>query len=72
MQEKKSLKIKGIVYKSCVISAMIYGSVTWSLGQNEIDFFAKNSHGENMCGVKLMDKKSTKDQMQILDLNETI
>ena len=26
----------------------------------------------NMCGVKLMDKKSTKDLMWMLDLNETI
>ena len=26
----------------------------------------------NMCAVKLMDKKSTKDLMQIWDLNETI
>ena len=26
----------------------------------------------NMCGVKLMDKKSTKDLMQMLDLNETV
>ena len=26
----------------------------------------------NMCGVKLMDKKSTKDLMQMLDLNEAI
>ena len=25
-----------------------------------------------MCRVKLMDKKSTKDQMQMLDLNEAI
>ena len=25
-----------------------------------------------MCGVKLVDKKSTKDLMQVLDLNETI
>ena len=27
---------------------------------------------KNMCGVKLIDKKSTKDLMQMLDLNETI
>ena len=27
---------------------------------------------KNTCGVKLIDKKSTKDQMQMLDLNETI
>ena len=26
----------------------------------------------NMCGVKLMDKKSTKDPLQMLDLNETV
>ena len=26
----------------------------------------------NVCGVKLMDKKSTRDLMQMLDLNETI
>ena len=26
----------------------------------------------NMCGVKLMDKKSTKDLMQMLDLNEAM
>ena len=26
----------------------------------------------NMCGVKLMDKKSSKDLMQMLGLNETI
>ena len=26
----------------------------------------------NMCGVKLIDKKSTKDLMQMLDMNETI
>ena len=26
----------------------------------------------NMCGVKLMYKKSTKDRMQMLDLKETI
>ena len=25
-----------------------------------------------MCGVKLMDKKSTNDLMQMLDLNETM
>ena len=27
---------------------------------------------KNMCGVKVMDKKSTKDLMQILNLNKTL
>ena len=33
---KFPLKIKGSVYNSCVRSAMLYGSETWCLGQNEI------------------------------------
>ena len=36
LKEISHLRIKGIVYKSCVISVMLYGSETWSLGQNEI------------------------------------
>ena len=27
---------------------------------------------KNMCGVKLMNKKSTRDLMRMLDLNETV
>ena len=34
-RKKLPLKIIGIVYKSCVRSAMLYGSETWCLGQNE-------------------------------------
>ena len=53
---------------------MLYGSETWSLGQNEIGILKRTERAmvRNMCGVKLMDKKLTKDPMQILDLNETI
>ena len=71
---KFHLRIKGIGYKSCVRSAMLYGSVTWSLGQNEIGILLRTERAmeRNMCGVKLMDKKSTKDLMQILDLNEAM
>ena len=32
--KKFPLKIIGIVYKSCVRSAIPYGSETWSIGQN--------------------------------------
>ena len=53
---------------------MLYGSETWSLGQNEIGILQRTERAmvRNMCGVKLMDKKSTKGVMQILDLNETV
>ena len=31
-----SLKTKGMVYRSCVRSAMLYGSETWCLRENEM------------------------------------
>ena len=74
LQKEISLKIKGIVYKSCVRSAILYGSETWSLGLNEIGILQRTEKAmvRNMCGVKLIDKKSTRDILQMLDLNETI
>ena len=68
------MTIKGIVYKSFVRSAILYGSESWSLGQNEKRILqrAERTMERNICGVKLMDKKLTKDLMQMLDLNETI
>ena len=66
------LKIKGSVYKSCVRSAMLYGSETWCVGQNEIGILQKTERAmmRSMCEVKLMDKKSIKDLMQMLDLKQ--
>ena len=53
---------------------MFYGSETWSLGQNEIGLLQRTDRAmvRNMCGVKLIDKKSTKDLMQMLELNVTM
>ena len=53
---------------------MFYGSETWSQGQNEIEILQRTERAivRGMCGVKLMDKKSTKDLMQVLGSNETI
>ena len=53
---------------------MLYGSETWFLGQNEIGILQRfeGAMVRNMCGVKLMDKMSTKNLMQMFDLNETI
>ena len=46
---------------------MLYGSEAWSLGQNEIGILQRieGAMVRNICGVKLMDKKSTKDVMQM-------
>ena len=53
---------------------MLYGIETWCLGQNEIGIFQRIERAMVicMCGVKLMGKKSTKDLILMLDLNETI
>ena len=53
---------------------MFYGSETWCLGQNGIGILQRfeGAMVRNMCGVKLMDKMSTKNLIQMLDLNETI
>ena len=71
---KFPLKVKGTVYKSCVRSAMLYGSETCCLGQNEMGILqrAERAMVRSMYGVKLIDKKSTIDLMQMLDLNETM
>ena len=44
----------------------------WCLIQNEIGILQRTERAMvgNMCGVKLMDKKLTNDQMQMFGLNE--
>ena len=53
---------------------MLYRIETWCLGQNEIGILQRTERimVRNMCGLKLIGKKSTKDLMQMFDLNETI
>ena len=43
-----SLKMKGMIYRSCVRSAMLYGSKTWCLRENEMAILrGTESHGES-------------------------
>ena len=35
------LRMKGIVYRSCVRSAMLYGSETWCLRESEVAILRK-------------------------------
>ena len=67
--ERFSLKLKGIVYRSCVRSAMLYGSETWCLRENEMAILRRTERA--MCGAKLMEKKRTEDLMEMLGLKET-
>ena len=53
---------------------MFYGSEIWYLGQKGIGILQRTERAMvgNMLGVKLMDKKSTKYLMEILDFIKTI
>ena len=64
--------MKRKVYKSYVRSAMLYGSETWCLRENEVAILrrAERSMVRAMCGVKLVDKRNTEEQMDMLGLNK--
>ena len=69
-----SLKMKGRVYRTCVRSAMLYGSETWCLRETEVATLRRTERAmvRAMCGVKLMEKKNTKELMDMLGLSETM
>ena len=60
--------------KCCMRSVKLNGSVTWCLGQNEIGILQRTERAMviSMCVVTLVQKKLTKDLMQMLALNETM
>ena len=55
---KSSLKIKRRIYQSCVRSAMLYGSETWCLRENEMANLRRTKKAimGAMCGVKMIEK----------------
>ena len=57
--KKWSLKMKGRVYKSCVRSAMVYGSETWALRNEDESVLqrAERAMVRIICGVKLRERK---------------
>ena len=58
-----SLQMKGMIYRSCVRSAMLYGSETWCLRENEMAILrtTKRVMVRAMCGAKLMERRRTED-----------
>ena len=64
----------GVRYRTCVRSAMLYGSETWSLRENEMIILRRTERAmvRLMCGVKLVDGKNTEDLMKMLGLKETL
>ena len=56
---KFSLRMKRMVYRSCVRSAMLYGSETWCLREIEMTILRRTERVmvRSMCRVKLVDRK---------------
>ena len=50
-----------MVYQNCVRSAVVYGSETWCLRENEMAILRRTERAmvRAMCGAKLMEKKRT-------------
>ena len=66
-----SLRMKGMFYRSCVRSAMLYGSETWCLKESEMAILRRSERAmmRSMCGLKLMDRKKME---EMLGLKETL
>ena len=65
--------MKGKVYRCCVRS-ILYGSEAWYLKENEKAILRRTERAmvRAMCGQKVVDTKTTEQQMDMLGLKETI
>ena len=68
--KKVLAKMKGMIYWSCVRSAMLYGSETWCLRKTEMEILRRTERA--MYGAKLMEKKRTGDLMEMLGSRGTV
>ena len=71
---KFPLRMKGRVYSRCVRSAILYGSETWCPKENEKAILRRMEKvmARAMCSQKVVDRKITEEQMDMLGLEETI
>ena len=71
--KRSSLRMKGIVYCTCLRSATLYGSETWCLRESEMAILRRTERAmvRSMCGVKLVDRKNMEELMEMLGLRVT-
>ena len=69
-----SLRMKGMVYQSCVRPAMLCGSETWCLRESEMAILRRTKRAmvRSMCKVKLVDTKNMEELMEMLGLKKTL
>ena len=68
------LRMKGKVYRCFARSAILYGSETWCLKENKKAILRRTERAmvRAMCGQKVVGRKTTEEQMDMLGLKETI
>ena len=68
------MKMKGKVYRCCVRSAILHGSEAWCLKENKKAILRRTARAmvRAMCGQKVVDRKTTEEQMDMLGLKENI
>ena len=70
LENRFPLKMKGKLYRCCRRSAILYGSEAWYLKENEKAILRGMVRA--MCGQKVVDKKTTEEQMDMLGSRKTI
>ena len=70
LRNRLLLKTKYKVYRCCIRSAILYGSEAWCLKENEKAILRKTERAR--CCQKVVDRKTTEEQMDMLGLKETI
>ena len=68
------LKMKGKIYRCYVRLAILFGSETWRSKENEKAILKRTERDimRAMCSQKAVDKKTTEEQMDMLELKETV
>ena len=71
---KFPLRMKGKVYRCCVRSAILYESKAWCPKENEKAILRRTERimVRAMCGQKVVYRKTTEEQMDVLGLRKTI
>ena len=66
------MRMKGKVYRCCVRSAILYGSETWYSKENvKAILRTERAMVRVMCVQKVANRKTTEEQMDMLELKET-
>ena len=68
------LKMKETIYQSCIRSAMLNGSETWCLRENEMAILRRTEKVtmRAMCGVKMIEKRRSQELMSLLGFKDTL